>query len=53
MNASHRVRAALFVVGILVAEVFAAWSHLHRFGLVVLLATVSVLIAGVWSKTSD
>jgi hypothetical protein len=46
-------RAALFVTAVLVAEVFAARSHLHRLGLVILLAIVSVLVVGAveaWSK---
>jgi hypothetical protein len=43
---NHTVRAALFIIAILVAEIFAARSHLHRLGLVVLLAAVSVLVVG-------
>jgi hypothetical protein len=43
----------LFITAILVAEVFAARSHLHRLGLVFLLAIVSVLVVGAvgaWRK---
>jgi hypothetical protein len=54
MIARRRARAALFIIAILVAEVFAARSHLHRLGLVFLLAAVSILVAGAvgaWSKS--
>jgi hypothetical protein len=44
---NRRVRAALFIIAISVAEIFAARSHLHRLGLVFLLAAVSALAVGV------
>ena len=50
---THRARAALFIIAILVAEVFAARSHLHRLGVVFLLAIVSILVVGAvgaWSR---
>jgi hypothetical protein len=53
MIASRRVRAAPFIIAILVAVVFAARSHPHRLGLVILLAIVSVLVVEAveaWSK---
>jgi hypothetical protein len=47
------MKPALYILGIFVAEVFAARMHVHRFGLVVLLGAVSILIAGVWRRNGN
>jgi hypothetical protein len=44
------MKPALYILGIIAAEVFAARMHVHRFGLVVLLVSVSILIAELWRR---
>jgi hypothetical protein len=47
------MKSALYILGIFVADVFAARMHVHRFGLVVVLLAVSILITAVWRRSGN